>query len=366
MNKRFLLTFFLFLTLLTFTLSAASCSSSTTTPPTTSTTTSSTPTATSTTTTGPILTSDLEDLSPVVSAVRPSVVAINVQATQSGVFGPSTVQAAGTGWIYDTQGHIVTNNHVVANADNITVTLEDGRTFQAAKVSTDAVTDLAVVKINATNLVAASTGDSGKLLVGNWVVAIGNSLDMGISATAGIVSALDITLQESAGTTLHGLIQTDAAINPGNSGGPLVNGAGEVIGINSVKVSQVGVEGMGYAISINEALPIIQTLISQGFVVRPYMGINTTAVTPSLAAFYGLPVDHGAAITSIVTGGPADKAGLKTGDIIVAIGGKTINTMSDLTTVINSFSVGQTVTVDFYRGQTKMNVQLTFAQYPQS
>ncbi len=198
--------------------------------------------------------------------------------------GHVTQEGAGSGWIIDSSGLIVTNNHVVEGANSITVTLEDGRNFSADTVRTDPVTDLAVVKINAQNLPPAlKVGDSSKLRVGDWVVAIGNSLGQGISATKGIVSAMGVSV--SADTeTLYDLIQTDAAINPGNSGGPLVNLAGEVIGINSIKVAQVGVEGMGYAISIKEALPIINDLVTNGYVTRPWMGVGLYTVRPNGSA----------------------------------------------------------------------------------
>lgn len=158
----------------------------------------------------------------------------------------------------------MTNNHVVAGAESITLTLDDGRTFPVDMntLATDPLTDLAVLQIDAENLPAIDIGDSSALRVGDWVVAIGNSLGLGISATNGIVSGLEISLPVSSGQTLSDLIQTDAAINPGNSGGPLVNMKGEVIGITSVKIAAVGVEGLGYAISINEAIPIIEELIS--------------------------------------------------------------------------------------------------------
>jgi serine protease Do len=185
--------------------------------------------------------SPFPDFVSVIAAVRPSVVAITTEVTGYNVFGSSyTQQGAGSGWIIDSSGLIVTNNHVVEGAKSITITLEDGRTFSAQSVHTDPVADLAVVKIDAQNLPALQIGDSSKLNVGEQVVAIGNSLGMGISATEGIVSAVGVSLSISPGETLSDLIQTDAAINPGNSGGPLVNMLGEVVGINSAKVAQVG------------------------------------------------------------------------------------------------------------------------------
>ena len=196
---------------------------------------------------------------PLVAKVRPAVVAITTE-TPVRFFGRVfTQEGAGSGWILDAGGLIVTNNHVVEGARTVSVTLEDGRSFTADSVKTDAVADLAVLRIKASNLPTLQIA-SDQLQVGQWVMAIGNALGLGISATKGIVSAMNVTMSPGQGETLTGLIQTDAAINPGNSGGPMVNLAGQVVGINSAKIAQVGVEGMGYAISIGEAMPIIQRL----------------------------------------------------------------------------------------------------------
>jgi serine protease Do len=203
----------------------------------------------------------IPDFVSVIAEVRPSVVAITTEVPVRFFGRQFTQEGAGSGWIIDENGLIVTNSHVVEGARKVTVTLEDGRTFPAESVSTDSVADLAVIKINAQDLPALKIGGSSEMQVGEWVVAIGNSLGLGISATKGIVSALGVSISTSPGESLDNLIQTDAAINPGNSGGPLVNLLGQVVGINSVKVSQVGVEGMGYAISIDEAEPIIDGLI---------------------------------------------------------------------------------------------------------
>jgi serine protease Do len=204
----------------------------------------------------------LPDIAGVVAAVKPSVVAINTETTVNTFRHSFTQEGAGSGWIIDENGTIVTNNHVVAGAESITITLDDGRTLPVDMhtLATDPPTDLAVFQIDAENLPPAPIGDSSALRVGDWLVAIGNSLGLGISATAGIASGLGISLELSSGQELYDLIQTDAAINPGNSGGPLVNMAGQVIGITSVKIAAVGVEGLGYAISIDEATPIIEKL----------------------------------------------------------------------------------------------------------
>jgi serine protease Do len=292
-------------------------------------------------------------------------VAINTETPGYSIFGNSyTQQGAGSGWIIDTNGLIVTNNHVVDGAKSITVTLEDGRTFPAKSVHTDPVADLAIVKIKAQNLLALQIGDSSKLEVGEWVVAMGNSLGMGISATKGIVSALGVSLSVTAGETLSDLIQTDAAINPGNSGGPLVNLQGEVVGINSAKVAQVGVEGMGYAISVMEAKPIIDQLIETGYVIRPYLGVSTYTVDQFVAFRYGLGVDKGVLITQVGPGSPADKAGITQGDVITAIEGKEISDASGLIQAINSYQIGQKVKVTYWRGTAQNTTYATLVESP--
>ena len=204
----------------------------------------------------------LPDFTSVIAEVKPSVVAVNTEISIRAFGRQFTQEGAGSGWIIDENGLIVTNGHVVEGASTVTVTLEDGRVFPAEYVVTDNTTDLAVIKIGARNLPALDTGSSSELQVGEWVVAIGNALGLGTSATKGIVSALGISVSVSAGVTMDDLIQTDAAVNPGNSGGPLVNMRGQVVGINTIKVSDVGVEGMSYAISFEKARAVIDRLIS--------------------------------------------------------------------------------------------------------
>ena len=205
----------------------------------------------------------LPSIADVVAAVKPSVVAIDTEVTVTLFRRTFTEEGAGSGWIIDENGIIVTNNHVVAGAKTIIVTLDDGRTFTVypSTVVTDPLNDLAILFIDAENLPTANLGDSSALRVGDWVVTIGNPLGLGISAKEGIVSRLEVSLIVE-GQTLGHFIETSAAINPGNSGGPLVNMRGEVAGITSAKISSVGVEGLGYAISINDAIPSIEELIA--------------------------------------------------------------------------------------------------------
>ncbi len=198
---------------------------------------------------------DLTDL------VKQSVVAVNTETVVRSRFVRGTVQGAGSGWVIDESGIIVTNNHVIEGAQTITVQLQDGTTYTPVSVNADPATDLAILKIDAgKKLPALKVGDVSKLRVGDWVVAVGNALGMGISVKDGIVSRLGVSVQVSSSETYFDLIETNAAINPGNSGGPLLNLAGEVVGITSLKLSTAGVEGMGYAINLKDALSVIQQL----------------------------------------------------------------------------------------------------------
>lgn len=294
----------------------------------------------------------LPDYIAVVAKVKPSVVAIKTEG------------GAGSGWIINKAGIIVTNNHVVAEAETITITLDDGRTFPAKAVSADPLTDLAIVKIDAQNLPAADIGDSSLLRLGEQVAAIGNSLGLGISMKGGWTSRLEVSIPVSAGQTLDDLIETDAAINPGNSGGPLVNMAGEVIGITSLKIAMAGVEGMGYAISINTAIPIIDQLIVNGYVIRTYLGVRLSDVNPTLVWWYNLAVDKGAFVTYVAPDSPADKADIEPEDVIVSLNGEEISTAQDLIQAIHSCQIGQRVKIVFWRGDTENTTYATLTESP--
>jgi len=305
------------------------------------------------------------DFVSIIASVRPSVVAINTRISGVDIFGGSSFQeGAGSGWILDESGLIATNNHVVEGAETITVTLEDGRNFPAQFVRTDILSDLAVIKINAANLKPAKIGNSTRLRVGDWVVAIGNSLGQGISATKGIVSALNVSIPVGSGNTLYDLIQTDAAINPGNSGGPLVNTLGEVDGITSVKVADVGVEGTGYAISTRVAMPIIEELVKVGYIIRPWIGVNLYTVDRIVTLRYRLEVDHGALVTRGVSKSPADQAGIQAGDVITDIGSKKVSSVDDFTAAMHDYKVGEQVQITFYRDNKRNTVTITLAPSP--
>jgi len=303
----------------------------------------------------------------VVAKVKPSVVAINTEVVTVDWFNQTyTQEGAGSGWIISKDGIIITNNHVVEGAESITVTLDDGTILPVDMdtIATDPLTDIAVLKIDAKNLPALAIGDSSKLRVGDWVVAIGNALGLGISATTGIVSSLGVSLPVSSGQTLYDLIQTDTAINPGNSGGPLVNMQGEVIGITSVKIAVVGVEGIGYAISINKAKSIIERLVHTGYVIRPWLGVVLQTVDQWLTSRYDLAVNEGTFVTEVASGSPADKAGIELGDVIVSLEGKEITSTEELIQAIHSSKIGQRVMITYWRGDTQKTAYAILVESP--
>jgi serine protease Do len=358
-------------------LAGASCitfsNEKTTTPTTTAVTTSPATTLTGTTWTPPIDTTSTStqfpDIAYVVAAVKPSVVAINTETVSYDFFNrPYTQQGAGSGWVIDSNGIIVTNNHVVEGAKTITVTMDNGTTYTAdlSAVFTDPLNDLAIIKLNASNLPALKIGNSSIMRIGDWVIAIGNALGQGTRATEGIVSQKGISLPVDQEQTLYNLIETSAAINPGNSGGPLVNLAGEVVGITSAKISSVGIEAMGYAISIDTAVPIIQELVNKGYVIRPWLGVGLYTVDQLAISQLHLSVDKGIVIVQIVAGGPADKAGLKEGDVIVNMNGQDVNTVEEFTRLLNTTKIGDPLAIKYWRGTTEHTVSVIPSEAPKT
>lgn len=312
-------------------------------------------------------TAALPSIADVVALVKPSVVAINTETVSYDFFNrPFTQEGAGSGWIIDENGIIVTNNHVVEGARTITVTTDDGSAYTAdiSSIATDPLNDLAILKIDAGGLPALKRGDTSRLRVGDWVIAIGNALGQGIRATEGIVSRKGVSLPVSQGQTLYDLIETSAAINPGNSGGPLVNLSGEVIGITSAKVAQIGVEGMGYAIGINTATPIIQELVNKGYVTRPWLGVMLYTVDQMAIRQLGLVVDEGVLLVEVVPDSPAAQAGLQEGDVIVRFAGEDVVDVQELTRILHKSEIGQPLEVTFWRGETETTVQVIPAESP--
>jgi S1-C subfamily serine protease len=305
-----------------------------------------------------------------VNRVAPAVVLI--QATSGGVFGGAT--GTGSGVIYDPDGWIVTNQHVVESAESLIVELNDGRTFEATLYGTDPLTDLAIIKVDATDLPVAPVGSSSDLEPGQLAVAIGNPLGYKHTVTTGIVSGLGRQISassanEESADLLRNLIQTDAAINPGNSGGPLVNSAGQVIGINTAVSTEA--QGLGFAIPIDVAKPIMQQALDGEELVRPWIGVYYTPIGPALAEAQDLPVDYGALIgtsngeSAVIPGGPAEAAGLRTGDIIVGLNGESLNEESDLATLILPFEAGDTITLRILRDNATTEVEITLGELPE-
>ena len=251
------------------------------------------------------------------------------------------VQGAGSGVIITGDGTILTNNHVVEGAKEVTVTLADKREFKAEVVGRDPKTDLAVLKISAGNkLAAANLGDSEQLQVGDWVLAVGNPFGLGNTVTSGIVSAKGRVI--GAGP-YDDFIQTDASINPGNSGGPLFNMKGEVVGINTAIVS--GGQGIGFAIPVNTAKPLIPQLVEKGKVTRGYLGVNIQTITPELAGVLKLGDIKGALVADVIPGGAADKAGIKRGDVIVTFEGRRVQDSHELPALVAATPVGKEVKI---------------------
>jgi serine protease Do len=312
-------------------------------------------------------TSELPSIADVVALVKPSVVAITTEVVAYDFFNRQfTQEGAGSGWIIDEDGIIVTNNHVVQGANTITVTTDDGNSYSAeiSSLATDALNDLAILKIEAENLPALKRGDTSNLRVGDWVIAIGNALGQGIRATEGIVSRKGVSLPVAQGQTLYDLIETSAAINPGNSGGPLVNLNGEVIGITSAKVAQIGVEGMGYAISIDTATPIIQELVNKGYVTRPWLGVGLYTVDQLAIRQLNLSIDEGVLLVEIVPNSPADNAGLEQYDVIVSIDGEKVVAVEELTRILHKSEIGQPLEIVYWRGDQEYTTEVIPIESP--
>jgi serine protease Do len=306
----------------------------------------------------------------VAKKVGPAVVGIINRAEVSSLFGTYQQESTGSGIIFDKSGLIVTNQHVISKAREIIVTLSDTVSAKAELIGADERTDLAVVRIDVNelpeeyrDLPVAQFGDSSRLVVGELAVAIGNPLGMQFqrTVTAGIISAVErtLTLDEHR----FKVIQTDAAINSGNSGGALADAAGDIIGINQAKIGMSGVEGMGFAIPINVARPIIEDLVSHGKVNRPWLGIQGVAVTPQLAAEYNLPVSEGIYI-QVVAGGPAQKAGLRDRDIIIRYDGVMLTDFDQLRDMIAATGVGGIASLEIRRGNNTLTVQVKLGAMP--
>jgi 2-alkenal reductase len=315
-----------------------------------------------------------------VEKVGPAVVTVinTLKPTQSvDMFGFPTgttgsAQASGSGVIISDQGYILTNNHVVDGYDKLQAVLRDGQTIDARLVGTDPFADIAVLKVEAKLPGVAEFGNSDELKAGEAVIAIGSPLgDFKNTVTVGVVSATGRSIDTAQGYQMEDMIQTDAAINHGNSGGPLVNVAGQVIGINALVVRGTGTttdqaEGLGFAISSNTARAVGAQIIQQGYVTRPYLGIDWAAITPDIAQYNNLPVQWGIYVRTVGRGTPADQAGLHPGDIVTQIGDTPLDAAHPYLNTLLKFAPGQEVPLAVLRGSKKLTLKVVLAERPRS
>jgi S1-C subfamily serine protease len=293
-----------------------------------------------------------------------SVVSIDsVRVTRDFRYGLVPVEGKGSGLIIDRNGYVITNNHVIDGATRVQVHLKDGRTFLGEVVGSDASTDIAVIKVDAANLPAASLGDSEKLKVGQIALAIGNTLGLqgGPTVSMGVVSALGRPLP---GTDFifEGLIQTDTAINPGNSGGPLADIGGNMIGMNTAMIPFA--QGVGFAIPVNTIKWVVQQILEKGRVVRPWLGISGANMNQAIARRYDLPADSGVLVVEVDTRGPAYEAGMRVGDVIIQVGSHAVRQMKDVLMALSKLAIKEEVEVDFIRLNAKRKALLRLKESP--
>lgn len=302
---------------------------------------------------------DEVSLAQMYEAVTPSIVYVSV-ATQVG-------GGTGSGFVIDNEGHIVTNNHVVEDAQYISVTFVDGTIVDAELVGRDPEADLAVIKVDPakTPLKPVTFADSGEAFVGQQVYAIGNPYGQEFTLTQGIVSALGRSLQNENSFSIPELIQTDAAINPGNSGGALVDAAGNLVGINSAIYSRTGgSQGIGFAIPVSIARQVMEQIIREGSVTRGWVGIEVQDLTPELAESFSLKNAHGALIAGVLKGGPADNGGVRPGDVLLAVNGKQVSDSASLLNLIAALKPGETARLSVARKQQSLEVSVQAGRRP--
>lgn len=326
-------------------------------------------TTASTNNTGTPYTISHTDISSVVTKCADSVVEITIE-TQSTLYGHYTYtqEGNGSGVIISADGYILTNNHVISGANKISVTLRNGDSYEAKLIGTDSKTDIAIIKVEANNLTTAVLGNSDSLVVGELAIAIGNPLgQLGGTVTDGIISALEREIKLDNSTM--NLIQTNAAINPGNSGGGLFNANGELIGVVVAKSSGVNVEGLGFAIPINDVKTVINDLLEHGYATnRAFLGVQLANTSYSnndfsLYSMFFNSVNYGALVTEVFENSPAEKAGIKKNDIIVSVDNEVVSQASDVTSKISNFNVGDKITIGLIRDNKTLNVDVTLAEY---
>ena len=296
--------------------------------------------------------------------VGPSIVGISCKTVVQSYFGAQSSQSSGSGIIIDDKGHIVTNYHVIEGASSLKVKLNSGNEYDATVVGGDEKTDIAVIKIESKEeLRVATIGNSDEVEVGSLAVAIGNPLASELfgTVTAGVISGVNRTI--TVGQRDMNLIQTDAAISPGNSGGALINKYGEVIGINSVKLIDDAAEGLGFAIPMNEAVPIMQDLMKHGYVKgRPIIGVTVREITSELAYYNNLLVEEGLYVISVTEDSAAANAGIVRGDIIIKFDGEKITSSAQLNKIRDKHKAGDSVSMTFMRGTQEKTVNITLTE----
>jgi len=300
----------------------------------------------------------------VVAKVTKSVVNINtVRLLHDFYYQVVPVQGMGSGVIFDPKGYILTNNHVIAGAEKIDATLASGDVLHGKLVGACVSDDIAIIKVNGENLPTAELGDSDKLRVGQTVFAIGNPFGLagGPTVTKGVISAVKRSIRSERGL-IEDLVQTDASINPGNSGGPLVDVEGRVVAINTALVPFA--QGIGFAIPVNSAKRCATEIITHGRVIRPWLGVSGLSLTPEIAAYYNLPVEKGALISEVMSGSPAERAGMERGDIIIGFGDKSINNIEELVKEIQKRKIGEKARVLLLRDGEKWMADVKLEQTP--
>ena len=301
----------------------------------------------------------------VVRQLTPSVVHVLTVPSRTGQDNPSSPGiGVGTGIVLQSDGYVLTNNHLIDGAESIVITLHNGKSYPAKLVGGDPNPDVAIVKIDATGLQPARAGSTESLQVGQDVIAIGHALALpgGPTVSKGVVSALGRSVEAGLQDTFVDLIQTDASINPGNSGGPLVNDRGEVVGVNTASFS--GGQGINFAINIDDAMVVSRQLIEQGFVERGYLGIAPLNLTPVIASQIGVPVQEGIIVARVAEGSDAQSAGLRGGDVIVALDDQPIRNTGDLSKFLLDHPPGQKISVRLFRGTAQLETEATLGDTP--
>ena len=321
----------------------------------------------------PVVLMVVPNVADVVERVRPAVVSVLVEVVERDFFGATRTRfGSGTGVIITSDGYVITNNHVIEGANKITVTLDDSSQVEAKLVGADALSDLAVLRIPGSGHPNLSLEDGAPPRVGEWVIAIGNALDLpgGPTVTVGVVSALGRTISAGGGSELYDLVQTDTVINPGNSGGPLINVSGELVGINTVVLrggSRTGtpIEGIGFAINMETARLVSEQLIREGRVKWAWLGVFLADLTPEVAAEFGLPIREGVIIRHVMEASPAFEAGIVPGDIVMSMGGQETPAVVDLLRLLRTeFRVGEEVEAEIFRNGSRRTVRMLMGERP--